>query len=104
MPNPSHPACKPGEKYGSRVLGPREERIIELVAAGWRNADISREIGLQLCVMKNYLCVIYDKLGFSNRLELALWWEAHYGPCRRRAAFIGLNRGSTCDRESQKEE
>jgi DNA-binding CsgD family transcriptional regulator len=28
-------------------------------------------------VIKNYLRSIYDKLGLWNRLELALWYEAH---------------------------
>lgn len=23
---------------------------------------------------KNYLCQIYDVTGFSNRVELAMWW------------------------------
>jgi hypothetical protein len=27
-------------------------------------------------VVKNHLRVIYDKLGFWNRVELALWYEA----------------------------
>lgn len=27
-------------------------------------------------VVKNYLRVVYDKLGFGNRVELALWHEA----------------------------
>jgi DNA-binding NarL/FixJ family response regulator len=27
-------------------------------------------------VVKNYLRVIYDKLGLWNRVELALWYEA----------------------------
>jgi DNA-binding CsgD family transcriptional regulator len=27
-------------------------------------------------VVKNYLRLIYDKLGLWNRVELALWYEA----------------------------
>jgi len=47
--------------------------IIELVSQGLRNGDIAREIGTTEYVVKNYLRVIYDKLGIWNRLELALW-------------------------------
>ena len=35
--------------------------------------------------VKNYLRVIYDKLGLWNRVELALWYEA-----RRHEAALGL--------------
>ncbi len=27
-------------------------------------------------VVRNYLGIIYDKVGVSNRVELALWYEA----------------------------
>ncbi len=30
-------------------------------------------------MVKNYLRVIYDKLGFWNRVELALWYESRRG-------------------------
>ena len=54
-------------------LKPRDHMIIELVSQGLRNGDIAREIGTTEHVVKNYLRVIYDKLGIWNRLELALW-------------------------------
>jgi DNA-binding NarL/FixJ family response regulator len=34
------------------------------------------KIGTTEHVVKNYLRVIYDKLGLWNRVELALWYEA----------------------------
>ena len=57
--------------------GERERRIIELVAAGHKNADIASVLGTSEHVVKNYLRGIYDKLGMWNRVELALWYEAH---------------------------
>ena len=39
------------------------------------NAEVAAEVGTTDHVVKNYLRVIYDKLGLWNRLELALWWE-----------------------------
>jgi DNA-binding CsgD family transcriptional regulator len=59
--------------HGSRILKPRDEKIIEFVSQGLKNEDIAREIGTTEHVVKNYLRIIYDKVGVWNRLELALW-------------------------------
>ena len=69
------------ERYGNRTPSEREYRIIELVAQGLKNRDVASEVGTTEHVIKNYLRVIYDKLGLWNRVELALWYEA------RRAEF-----------------
>ncbi len=65
-----------GERYGKRIPSEREQRVIELVAQGLKNRDVANEIGTTEHVVKNYLRVIYDKLGLWNRVELALWYEA----------------------------
>ena len=54
----------------------REQRVIALVAQGLKNKEVASEIGTTEHVVKNYLRVIYDKLGLWNRVELALWYEA----------------------------
>jgi len=41
-----------------------------------KNCEVAREIGTTEHVVKNYLRVIYDKLGMWNRVELALWYES----------------------------
>ena len=64
--------------HGSRILKQRDERIIDLVSRGLKNKDIAREIGTTEHVVKNYLRVIYDKLGMWSRLELALWHVSHH--------------------------
>lgn len=64
------------ERYGARQPNPREKRVIELVAQGLKNKEVADEIGTTEHVVKNYLRVIYDKLGLWNRVELALWYEA----------------------------
>ena len=64
------------ERYGSRVPSEREQRVIQLVAQGLKNSEVASEIGTTEHVVKNYLRVIYDKLGLWNRVELALWYEA----------------------------
>ena len=64
------------ERYGTRTPSEREYRIIELVAQGLKNCEVANAIGTTEHVVKNYLRVIYDKLGLWNRVELALWYEA----------------------------
>ncbi|HKN33195.1 MAG TPA: LuxR C-terminal-related transcriptional regulator [Terriglobales bacterium] len=64
------------ERYGTRIPSEREYRIIELVALGLKNREVADAIGTTEHVVKNYLRVIYDKLGLWNRVELALWYEA----------------------------
>jgi DNA-binding NarL/FixJ family response regulator len=64
------------ERYGTRTPNERETRVIELVAQGLKNRDVANEIGTTEHVVKNYLRVIYDKLGLWNRVELALWYES----------------------------
>lgn len=64
------------DRYGNRIPSQREQRVIELVAQGLKNRDVAQEIGTTEHVVKNYLRVIYDKLGLWNRVELALWYEA----------------------------
>jgi DNA-binding CsgD family transcriptional regulator len=55
----------------------RERRVIELVAQGLNNREMAVAMGISEHVIKNKLRSIYDKLGVWNRLELALWYEAH---------------------------
>ena len=61
----------------SRRLTDQEKRVIELVAQGYKNREVAVILGTTEHVVKNYLRVIYDKLGLWNRVELALWFEAH---------------------------
>jgi DNA-binding NarL/FixJ family response regulator len=59
-------------------VGPseREQLIIQRVAEGCKNSEIASALGTTEHVVKNYLRLIYDKLGLWNRVELALWYEA----------------------------
>jgi DNA-binding NarL/FixJ family response regulator len=67
-------------RYGTRVPSEREQRVIQLVAQGLKNSEVAKEIGTTEHVVKNYLRVIYDKLGLWNRVELALWYESRRSP------------------------
>jgi DNA-binding NarL/FixJ family response regulator len=54
----------------------REQFIIQLVADGYKNREIADSLGTTENMVKNYLRLIYDKLGLWNRVELALWHVA----------------------------
>ena len=54
-------------------LSPKEMAIITCITQGKRNKEIAFQLGTTEQVIKNYLRKIYDKLGVSDRLELALY-------------------------------
>src|ERR1700723_3334818 len=61
------------DSKGVRLLTKRELGLVQLVAEGHTNRDISRELNLSEHTVRNYLFRIFNKLGTSNRLELALY-------------------------------
>lgn len=65
-----------GSKHQFR-LSDKEMLIISGVTQGLKNKDIALEVGTTEQVVKNYLRKIYDKLGVSDRLELALYSMHH---------------------------
>jgi DNA-binding NarL/FixJ family response regulator len=79
------------ERYGTRVPSEREQRVIQLVAQGMKNKEVADQIGTTEHVVKNYLRVIYDKLGLWNRVELALWYESRQMPALRALAASNSN-------------
>lgn len=58
---------------GTPLLTPREQTLVQLVTEGRSNKDISRELNLSEHTVRNYLFRIFNKLGTSSRLELALY-------------------------------
>lgn len=58
-------------------LSPKELSIIALITQGKRNKEIAFQLGTTEQVIKNYLRKIYEKLGVSDRLELALYCLHH---------------------------
>ena len=55
------------------TLTPRERDVLELLAQGKSNVDISEQLDLANQTVRNYVSQIYDKLGLSSRVELAVW-------------------------------
>jgi DNA-binding NarL/FixJ family response regulator len=57
-------------RYG---LTPRELEVISAVVAGYANKEIARRYKISEDTVKHHLSNIFDKLGVSTRLELALF-------------------------------
>jgi DNA-binding NarL/FixJ family response regulator len=65
---------------GARVrdrLTPKELKIVALIVQGFKNKEIANLLGTTEQVVKNYLRNVYDKIGVSDRLELALFTIHH---------------------------
>ena len=58
-------------------LTAREQEIVSLVAQGFRNKEIAEKLSISEQTVKNHLHNIFDKLGVSDRLELALYAIHH---------------------------
>jgi DNA-binding NarL/FixJ family response regulator len=58
-------------------LTPRELEIISLILGGLSNGDIASKFSISEKTVKHHLTNIFDKLGVSNRLELALFALHH---------------------------
>lgn len=58
---------------GMKLLTPREEQVVALVADGLSNRQVARELQLSEHTVKKYLFRIFDKLGVSSRVELVLY-------------------------------
>jgi DNA-binding NarL/FixJ family response regulator len=62
---------KPGG--GMARLTPRESEVVHLLADGLSTREISQKLVLSEHTIRNYLSSVYDKLGVSSRVELALY-------------------------------
>ena len=72
MPAPLPQAAAPRERERS-PLSQREREIVALVAQGFKNKEMAEKMFISEQTVKNHLHNIFDKLGVSDRLELALY-------------------------------
>lgn len=61
------------EPADSSPLSARERQVVELVSQGFKNREIAQRMFISEQTVKNHLHNIFDKLGVSDRLELALY-------------------------------
>src|SRR5947199_6892712 len=66
-------ASGPGKSRERSPLSQREREIVQLVAQGFKNKEMAEKMFISEQTVKNHLHNIFDKLGVSDRLELALY-------------------------------
>jgi two-component system nitrate/nitrite response regulator NarL len=79
--SPGGGALNQGSRQGLReqggALSVREREIVALVAQGFKNKEMAERMFISEQTVKNHLHNIFDKLGVSDRLELALYAIHH---------------------------
>ena len=60
------------ENLRVQQLNAQELRVFALLAEGMSNKEIAQTINLSQNTIRNYVSMILDKLGLSNRTEIAL--------------------------------
>jgi DNA-binding NarL/FixJ family response regulator len=68
-----HQAPRPGLRDNAAALSNREMEIVVLVAQGYKNKEMAERMFISEQTVKNHLHNIFDKVGVSDRLELALY-------------------------------
>jgi DNA-binding NarL/FixJ family response regulator len=72
-PPPQLPPTSPARDRERSPLSQREREIVALVAQGFKNKEMAEKMFISEQTVKNHLHNIFDKLGVSDRLELALY-------------------------------
>ena len=68
LPSPSGSPAK-----NQSLISLREKQVVDLVSQGYRNKEIAERMFISEQTVKNHMHNIFDKLGVSDRLELALY-------------------------------
>jgi two-component system nitrate/nitrite response regulator NarL len=70
-------SAESGQRREKPLLSDREKEVVQLVVEGFRNREIGEKLFISEQTVKNHLHNIFDKLGVSDRLELALYAIHH---------------------------
>jgi len=70
-------SSKSSARSEKSILSDREMEIVQFIAQGFQNKEIGKKLFISENTVKNHLHNIFDKLGVSDRLELALYAIHH---------------------------
>ena len=65
------PAPAPPPSPQALALPPRQRQVLDLIAQGYSDKEIARELGLGLGTVKVHVAIVYQKLGVSRRAAAA---------------------------------
>ncbi|MDP9170998.1 MAG: response regulator transcription factor [Acidobacteriota bacterium] len=74
---PGNGSSRLGVRDNGAALSQREREIVVLVAQGFKNKEMAERMFISEQTVKNHLHNIFDKVGVSDRLELALYAIHH---------------------------
>ena len=58
------------------TLSETEKKIVRLIVEGKSTREIAEELGYTKQTVRNYLCIVYEKVGVKNRAALATYaWK-----------------------------
>jgi DNA-binding NarL/FixJ family response regulator len=66
-----------GARSQKPLVSDREMEVVQLVTQGFQNKEIGEKLFISEQTVKNHMAHIFDKLGVSDRLELALYAIHH---------------------------
>jgi non-specific serine/threonine protein kinase len=71
------PVSRPARGAAFHPLTRQEQRIAALVAVGYTNAQIAKELWISVRTVTTHVQHILDKLGFHRRVQIATWAKEH---------------------------
>lgn len=72
-------------------LTEREKQVVQLIAMGQSNHDISKKLFISLSTVKNHNQNIFSKLGIQSRTELALYyWQGYLNDIKNNLLSFGV--------------
>jgi len=67
------PATHLVDARGTALISKREQDVVRWLVEGFTNREIGTELKISENTVKNYLLRIFDKLGVSSRMEVAIY-------------------------------
>lgn len=68
----SSPVLPQGDGGASEKLTPRELEVLRMLVKGYNNPEIARRLYLAPGTVRNYVSIIFQKLGVSDRTQAAM--------------------------------